>query len=203
MQDPSTSGEEPGRNTGTDSKSTPETRPRVIRRHYVIDRRRQFRTAALTSGLAFLLLLVVNVAFGFLRASQAMMLTSAAPQLKPVLEAQDAKTATLLAVVSLVFIVGVFILTIAETHRTAGAIYAVKQRLDRVRDGDLHVRLQLRPRDNLRDLRGPFDEMVGALRERTLADADTLGRLAEEASDNPELAAKLRTLADEKRTLAS
>jgi methyl-accepting chemotaxis protein len=181
---------------------TPASRPRVRRRRFVIDRRRQLRAAALTSLLAVVLLIVVNTAFSILRTSQSEVLATAAPQLRAALEAQDARLGMLLIVVSVIVVTGVFVITIAETHRTAGAIFALKQRLDRVRDGDYRVTLKLRSRDTLLDLRDPFNEMVASLRDSTLTDARRLDRLADAASENPDLAAELRTFAEEKRTIA-
>jgi len=110
-------------------------------------------------------------------------------------------------VISIVFVIGIVAITIAETHRTAGAIYAVKQRLDRVRDGDFQATLKLRKRDTLRDLVAPFNEMVGALRSEALSEADELDHLADEASSTPSgnsgLAARLRELAEKKRNLGT
>lgn len=187
--------------------TTPPVRPRVYRRQYLVDRRRQLRTVVLTAGVTIFLLAIVNIAFGVMRASQSMVLSAAAPQLRPVLEQQDASFATTLLVISFIFVAGVAIITVAETHRTAGAIYAMKQRLDRVRDGGLHVTLDLRKRDTLRDLMAPFNEMVTSLRDRALAEADEFDRLADEASsataDPAALAARLRELADRKRERAS
>jgi len=81
----------------------------------------------------------------------------------------------------------------------------VKKKLDQVRNGDYEVTLRLRPRDSLRDLTKPFNEMVTSLRTRTLAEADEFDLLADEASSgpggDPDLAAKLRELAKRKRDL--
>ena len=190
----------------TDGLNPPSTtRPHLARRRYLIDRRRQLRTAALTAGVSIFLLAVVNIAFGVMRTSQSMVLSTAAPQLGPVLEKQDATFGAMLLVISVIFVVGVVAITIAETHRTAGAIYAVKQRLDRVRDGDLQVKLKLRKRDTLRNLVVPFNEMVSSLRDTALAEADELDRLANEASSagagDSGLAARLRELAERKRDI--
>ena len=184
-----------------DELSPPSTtRPHLTRRRYLIDRRRQLRTVVLTSGVTIFLLVVVNIAFAVMRTSQSMVLSSAAPQLGPVLEKQAATFGTMLMVFSAIFVVGVVAITIAETHRTAGAIYAVKQRLERVRDGDFQVNLRLRKRDTLRDLVVPFNEMVSSLRNRVVAEADELDRLADEAGDSA-LAARLRELAERKRDI--
>jgi len=169
----------------------------------VIDRRRQYRSAALTSGLSLILLIIVNVAFSFLRNTQSIVLAAASPQLRPVLEAQDARIGTMLIVVSIFFVAGVFAITIAETHRTAGAVFALQKALDRVRVGDFQTMLRLRPRDTLLDLRFPFNDMLNSLRNRALAEATELEELAAEvesgALEAPELAAKLVDLARRKR----
>jgi methyl-accepting chemotaxis protein len=185
--------------------SNPPTtaRPRMMRRQYVIDRRRQYRSAALTSSLSLILLIIVNVAFSILRNTQSVVLSAASPQLRPVLEAQDARIGTMLIVVSIIFVAGVFAITIAETHRTAGAVYALQKALDRIRVGDFQTMLRLRPRDTLLDLRFPFNDMLNSLRNRSLAEADELEEFAAEVSSGaleaPELAARLVDLAKRKR----
>ena len=131
--------------------------PRIRRRSYVLDRRRQYRTALLTSGLAALLLIIVNTAFILLRTSQTMAITASAPQLGSTLTQQDSRTGTMLILASVIFVIGVFVITIAETHRTAGAVFAVCRALEGVSDGDYRTPLRLRPTDNLLDLRSPFD----------------------------------------------
>jgi len=175
----------------------------MMRRQYVIDRRRQYRSAALTSGLSLILLVIVNVAFSILRNTQSVVLSAASPQLRPVLEAQDARIGTMLIVVSIIFVAGVFAITIAETHRTAGAVFALQKAFDRVRVGDFRTMLRLRPRDTLLDLRFPFNDMLNSLRNRVLAEADELEEFAAEASSGaleaPELASRLVDLAKRKR----
>ena len=150
--------------------------PRIRRRSYVLDRRRQYRTALLTSGLAALLLIIVNTAFILLRTSQTMAITASAPQLGSTLTQQDSRTGTMLILASVIFVIGVFFITISETHRTA----------------------------NLLDLRSPFNEMISTLRKQALAEADDLDRLAESATagtDNATLAEELKALAAKNREL--
>ncbi len=188
----------------TDGSNPPATaRPRMMRRQYVIDRRRQYRSAALTSGLSLILLIVVNIAFSILRNTQSVVLAAASPQLRPVLEAQDARVGTMLIVVSIFFVAGVFAITIAETHRTAGAVFALQKALDRVRVGDFQTMLRLRPRDTLLDLRFPFNDMLNSLRNRSIAEAAELEEFAAEVSSGgleaSELAARLVDLAKRKR----
>lgn len=178
--------------------------PKIRRRTYVLDRRRQYRTAFLTSSLAALLLIIVNTAFIILRSSQTMAITAAAPELGSTLSQQDSRTGTMLILASVIFVIGVFVITIAETHRTAGAVYAVCRALERVSDGDYRTPLRLRPTDNLRNLRNPFNEMVSTLRKQALAQADDLDRLTKLATagtDNATLAEELSLLAEKNRKL--
>lgn len=203
MHQSSTSADATQPATVTASNPPTTARPRMMRRQYVIDRRRQYRSAALTSSLSLILLIIVNVAFSILRNTQSVVLAGASPQLRPVLEAQDARIGTMLIVVSIIFVAGVFAITIAETHRTAGAVYALQKALDRIRVGDFQTMLRLRPRDTLLDLRFPFNDMLNSLRNRSLAEADELEEFAAEVSSGaleaPELAARLVDLARRKR----
>ena len=50
--------------------TSPPHRKKFRRRQYIVDARRQYRTAIITCGLALLLLVAVNTAFSILRASQ-------------------------------------------------------------------------------------------------------------------------------------
>lgn len=186
------------------SHPQPSSRPHVFRRRYIIDRRRQFRTTLLTTSLVIILLVMVNLGFAMLRSSQTAMLSSAAPQLSQMLEAQDTKFAIIMAVVSVALIVAVAVTTIIQTHRTAGAVYAVKQRFNRVKDGDLQVSLRLRARDNLQDLEGPFNAMMASIRDRVLSEASTIEALADKVDSGATDAAEaLRELARSKRQSAS
>ena len=69
--------------------ATPTDTPRVIRRRYLIDPKRQLRAALMTTSVVAILAVVVNLGFAFLRTSQTSFLEAAAPQLSPVLERQD------------------------------------------------------------------------------------------------------------------
>jgi signal transduction histidine kinase len=108
-------------------------------------------------------------------------------------------------VASLVIMAGVFVLTIIETHRTAGAAFAIRRRLDLVREGRLNADLHLRGGDNLRELEAPFNAMTEALRSRASNEAIALDELADQVADIlvPQeahaLATRLRHLARKRR----
>jgi methyl-accepting chemotaxis protein len=181
--------------------------PRVARRKYLIDPKRQLRTASLATLLVVILLVFVNVGFYFLRLSQTSTLSTAAPQLTPVLREQDSALSLSMIGLSVILAATVFFVTIVETHRTAGAVFAVKQRIERVRDGDYRVALKLRSRDNLQDLEVPFNEMVRSLRRRALDDASSIEELAVAAEGmqpgGADLSRALHDLAVKKREIAS
>ena len=187
---------------------TDETAPRrIFRRRYLIDPKRQLRTVVMTTSVVAVLVILVNLGFALLRVSQSSFLSAVAPQLGPVLERQNTTYSWLMLVLSIALLALVSGKTIVETHRTAGAVFAVRQRLERVRQGDLHVSLKLRQNDNLQDLEQPFDEMVAALRHRALAEASKLEELAAAAAalgpEADELARSLGDLALAKRRLGA
>lgn len=192
-------------------ESTPPPRqsalPKVIRRRYLIDRKRQLRTVVMTTSLVAILVLLVNLGFAFLRTSQTSFLAAVAPQLTPVIDRQDDVFWLIMLVMSVLLVVAVALKTIVETHHTAGAVFAVRQRLERVTDGDLGVVLKLRRGDNLQDLEKPFNDMVSSLRSRALVESGTLDDLAMKAgnlgADGEDLARELHGLAQFKRQLGT
>jgi methyl-accepting chemotaxis protein len=100
---------------------------------------------------------------------------------------------------SLVLLVGVFAVTIFETHRTAGAAIGITRRLRQVAEGNLDARLALRRGDSLRDLEEPFNDMVSALRDRAVSQADELDRLAAQIGGDSSVGNQLRDLAQQMR----
>lgn len=180
---------------------------KTARRRYLIDPRRQLRAAFMTTSLALALVVLVNVGFALLRSSQSSFLVAVAPNLSPLLERQNTAFFLLMIALSLALVVAVLLKTIVETHRTAGAVFAVGQRLDRVRRGDYQVALKLRRNDNLQDLEPLFNAMVAALRDRALSEAHTLERLAAEAESagalGHDIVEELRRLATRKRELGT
>jgi len=196
-------------NTWSEATPSPpqSARPRVIRRRYLIDPRRQLRTAVMTTSLAAVLVLLGNLGFAFLRSSQTSFLAAVAPQLTPVIERQDDIFWLIMIVMSVLFVIAVSLKTIVETHHTAGAVFAVRQRLERVTEGDLRVVLKLRQGDNLQDLEKPFNDMVSLFRSRALDEAAGLDELAVKAEEigpaGEDLARTLHGLAQHKREIGT
>lgn len=175
------------------------------RRQYLINRERQLRSAFLVLVVVVLLLVPLNYSLHTVRQQETATITASNPQLRPLMESRDRTELIVGLVASLVIMVGVFALTIIETHRTAGAAYAIQRRLDVIREGRFDTDLHLRGGDNLRELEMPFNAMMEALRNRALDEARTLEELADRTAgvvvpqEAQSVAAKLRQLAKRKR----
>jgi methyl-accepting chemotaxis protein len=130
------------------------------------------------------------------------------PELEPILRAQNRLELTLVAAASCIFLCGVFMVTLLETHKTAGAALHVVRKLERLGEGRYTTRVNLRKDDNLRRIETAFNAMADALGRRAQRDAEALEQLAaaaERLEHRPEataLAAELRRLAEDQRRRA-
>jgi len=207
-------GSEAGQNTEPDTDAEPKKKMGVFRavmsqlsprRQYLINRHRQLRSAFLVLVVVVLLLVPLNYSLHTVRQQETATITASNPQLRPLMESRDRTELIVGLVASLVIMVGVFALTIIETHRTAGAAFAIRRRLDVIREGRFDTDLHLRGGDNLRELEMPFNAMMEALRSRAIEEARTLDELAERTAgvvvpqEAQGGAAKLRQLAKRKR----
>ena len=177
-------------------------RPLGQRRIFLVDRRYQLRAGLLAVGVVLILLLLVNLTLHSARLKSSETALASAPALAEWIQAQDRWERNLVLVASLVFLVGVFAVSILETHKTAGAAHNLRQRLEEIARGRYESRLCLRKGDNLIELEGAFNQMAAALADRTTQHAERLGQLANDAEvrEQGELASKLRTLAAELRS---
>jgi hypothetical protein len=154
------------------------------RRRFILDRRGQLRAVFLTGSATAILLALLNMALYLARERDVAALLSDSPVLRDLIVA---------AAASLLFLAGVVVVTLIETHRTAGAAFTLARHMASIQVGRYDVELRLRKGDNLRELEGAFNEMAGALRERTLNEARELEELAAaaEALAGPDEAAQL------------
>jgi methyl-accepting chemotaxis protein len=175
------------------------------RRQYLVNRERQLRSAFLVLVVVLLLLLPLNYSLHTVRQQETATITASNPQLRPLMESRDRTELVVGLVASIVIMVGVFALTIIETHRTAGAAFAIRRRLDLIREGHFDIDLHLRGGDNLRELEAPFNAMMEELRSRAVDEARTLDELADRTAsvvvpqEAQAIAHKLRQLARKKR----
>ncbi len=179
----------------------------AARRRYLVNKRRQLRTAAILLAVAVIFVVLINIMLYLGRKQETAVLIAAAPELEQVLGKYDRNEVILSLLGSVVILAGVYFVTIIETHRTAGAEFNLIRQLGRVADGTYRIQLKLRRGDNLRDVEEPFNRMTQSLAQRAEEDATAMERLAAVLGDDrrPEtaatVAAELRKLAIAKRDL--
>lgn len=175
------------------------------RRQYVINREKQLRSALLVVVVVLLLLVPLNYSLHTVRQQETATITAANPELHALMASRDRIELVVGLLASLVIMAGVFVLTIIETHRTSGAAFAIRRRIDLVREGRLDAHLHLRGSDNLRELEAPFNAMVEALRSRAREEAGALEEIADQVAgiivpqEAHSLATRLRQLARRRR----
>jgi len=175
------------------------------RRSFLVNRRYQLRASVLTASVVLILLVFINLLLYSASTRSSAEILADAPELEAIIRAQDRVELYLVLLASLVFLVGFFLISILETHKTAGAAFNVAQRLREVADGRYVTSLRLRRGDNLIELEPAFNNMVRALRDRAWDDVENLHRIADDAERGDasagELAARLRELAARKRAM--
>jgi hypothetical protein len=170
------------------------------RRDFLINKRYQLRAGFLTAAVVLVLLVLINLTVYTTAMSNSEKILADAPQLAPLVKAQDRVELFLIVVISAIYLAGVFIVTILETHRTSGAALSLSRRMGDIRRGRYKTRLSLRKGDNLRELEEAFNEMSRSLEERSWREIGILTDLADEAEmADGTIAARLRELVEEKR----
>lgn len=185
---------------GNDQTPSPNIPP-FYRRTYLINPKEQLSVTFKVAGLVAFLLLVLNFALAGMSSSSTRKIIAANPDLAPIMAATDRSGSYVMAGISVFLLLLVVMRTIVLTHRTSGASFNIKRCLGRVAQGDLTTRLQLRPRDNLKELQEPFNEMMEALEARASDEHQQLSALASkiESFGHPEEAKALRDLAESRR----
>jgi methyl-accepting chemotaxis protein len=174
------------------------------RKKFLVNRRQQLRSTGLVFLAVFVPLAFLNVLLYTTQEGSAAALTKVAPEMEEEVRAEDRARTVVTAVVSLLLLGSVILISIFETHKTAGAAFRVGRDLASIGDGSYRTRLRLRTHDNLRELEPFFNDMGRALEERAAADIEALDGLAqrlEESADATAVAAELRQLAAAKRRL--
>lgn len=174
------------------------------RRVLLVDRSYQLRVSLFNVFFMATLLTPILASYYFTLTAETDAST-VAPELKAFFQAQDLAQFRLVLLAAGVFLLGLFLVTIFETHRTAGAAFAARRQFAAVQQGRFSGNLKLRREDNLVGLDVSFNSMVESLRERTRSEVSDLEALADQldreggAGVAREAAARLRLLADQKR----
>lgn len=146
-------------------REPPGSSRRFRRRRIVVDARYQLRAGVLVGVVAVVLLVLLNVALLTHRPETASKGSAHAAESR-----QDAVSWTLLLLGSGVFLGGVVLVGVLESHRTAGAAYAIRRSVDELRDGRPGVRVRLRRGDHLQDLAAAVNRLAESI------DAERAGR---------------------------
>jgi len=193
-----------------DNAASPRRQPILgQRKRFLVHRPTQLRAAMIVSGVALLLVSLLNFGLHAARSHATAAISKDAPELVSMLEAQNRFELILGIAASLVFLAGIFVVTILETHKTAGAAFHIGREMERVRDGLYGIRVQLRRGDNLRDIEAVFNDMSHVLAERATVDVQELEHAASVADrvstpmEAHDLARTLREMADERRRLTT
>ena len=127
------------------------------RRQFVVDAHYQMRAGVLVGAVALVLLVLLNASLILQDRAEA---ATAALVVRPMLPEQDGMSWALLFVGSVVFLGGVVLIAVFESHRTAGAAYSIRRAIDAIRDGRADIRVRLRRGDHLQDLATSVNQLA-------------------------------------------
>jgi hypothetical protein len=132
------------------------------RRQYVVDARYQLRAGVLVGVVAVALLVLLNLSLLSQRRPEGV----AAEPVSRAVRSQAGPNGTAWALVlvgSGVFLAGVIAIGILESHRTAGAAYAIRRSIEQLREGQAGVRVRLRRGDHLQELATALNQLAESL----------------------------------------
>lgn len=168
---------------------TPQPSARVRRhlKNYLIDKKLQLRYVLFVTILSA----IISGVLGWLLYQQETRASSfileavrddkeLGPWLGEQLKGQDRSQLTVMLAVGIGLIAVLSMYLIVMTHKVAGPLHKMGLYFDRIRDGKLPEVHALRKGDQLQDVFGKFRDMDEALRDRTKAEIELLGRFLAE-----------------------
>ena len=175
------------------------------RRLYLVSPRYQLRVSLLAVAVVLVLLVLLNLSLYSASQASSDAAQRVAPELRDFFQSQDRVQLNLTVLGSLVFLIGVFLIGILESHKTAGAAYNIGSCLDKLRQGKYRVRLRLRRGDNLREIEDSFNKLAVGLLDQTRDEIEALEQLASNieqlTASNPsrDLALEVHRMVQQKR----
>jgi hypothetical protein len=151
------------------------------RRNLLVDPRSQLKTTLWTACTVGAVLVALLISLHLARQAEIAALAAQMPALVETLEAQGRVAMAFQVSGAVVFLAMVIVVTLLETHKTAGAAVSLRRHLDRMRDGEYGVRVQLRRGDNLQDVAASVNELSIAQDERLWQEVQSLEDLSEQA----------------------
>lgn len=175
------------------------------RRQFFLNRPHQLRATLLTATAVIVLLVILNLVLYSISVSGANQVLSDSPEVARLVKSQARLQLMLILLASVVFIAGVFVISVVEGHRTAGVAAKLARHMGLVEKARYNTQLQLRREDHLQEVQTAFNQMTRALRDRIWHEVETLERVADQArhlttqEDADTIADEIRELATRKR----
>ena len=148
------------------------------RRRMVVHGGYQHRLSLFTALLA---LLPPGLFFGIyylMTAESSRRLVEASPSLEPLIRVQDRKEALLVLAALLFYGLGVYLVALLESHRTAGLLHRVQGHLAELGEGHFTGRLHPRRDDHFIEVADSVNRLTESLKRRTEEDIALLDDLA-------------------------
>jgi methyl-accepting chemotaxis protein len=189
--------------TPTDSTTTITT-PGLLgrRRKFFLNRPHQLRATLLTAAAVLVMLVILNLVLYSISVSSTNQVLSDSPELARMIKGQARLQLLLILLASVVFLAGVFVVSVLESHRTAGVAAKLARHMSRVESGQYNTQLHLRREDHMQEVQAAFNQMTRALRDRIWHEVETLERLADQTR-HVTTQGDAHLIADEVRELAS
>ncbi len=147
------------------------------RRNILINSPYQHRVSLLTTLLAMLPPSIFFGVYYLITAEGSRQIVEASPSLEQLVRSQDRTESLLILAAVLFYGLGVYLVTLLESHRTAGFLYRVERFLQELRDGRYGGRVNPRRDDNFTFLAHALNEVSANLRRRTEEDLALLDEI--------------------------
>ena len=147
------------------------------RRRFLVPGVYQWRSLALLGGLTLLLVAALDAALIVLVETGGAHVLQVAPELQAFVVGQNRDMERLIVLGSLVTLLGVLLIGLLETHRTAGPVHNLARALERFPIDGLRTRIRFRRDDHFPELEKAFNKMASDLEARALTRVGELARI--------------------------
>lgn len=155
----------------------------IRRRRFIINGPHQIRAVIWIAGLSTLFLAALDLTLYQLQKARTEQMIAIAPELSRLFSAQDKGLMTTVYLGSFVALLAVVAITLFETHRTAGPLYALRRGIERLGQDGPAVRVRFRKEDHFPELETAFNETTRALHDRAQARALDAHRLSQDIKE--------------------
>lgn len=160
-------------------KETLTTRVFGRRRNILVDRPYQHRLSLMTSLMALLPPALFFGIYSLITAEGSRRIIEASPALEDMVRIQNRTESLMILAAVLFYGIGVYLVTLLESHRTAGFIHRIDGRLSELTSGNYAGALTPRRDDHFRYLAVTTNRLGNALQQRAEDDLSALDTLGE------------------------